>query len=80
MHVCTQVVYATICGWAYAFMTTVIPVSKGQECLYDYGHGYCECRGLYSLTHVALLCVCAPLNRAPALTVWLLGCQGWIST
>lgn len=37
-----QIVYASICGWAYAFMTTVMPVSKGMELLYDYGHSYCE--------------------------------------
>lgn len=39
-YACTQIVYVTICGWAYAFMTTVIPVSKGHELLYAYGHGY----------------------------------------
>lgn len=37
-----QISFISICGWAYAFMVTVAPVPKGQECLYDYGWGYCE--------------------------------------
>lgn len=40
--VCVQIVCASICGWGYAFMVTILPVQKGYELLYDYGHSYCE--------------------------------------
>lgn len=41
-RLCVQIVCASICGWGYAFMVTVLPVQKGYELLYDYGHSYCE--------------------------------------
>jgi hypothetical protein len=37
-----QIVCASICGWAYAFMITIQPVRKDYEVLYDYGYSYCK--------------------------------------